>query len=291
MVISILATSSLWGPGASAAAEVSTEIPELSSEIGVTVVDGTLALSFEQAIEIALQRNLELIVQRYNDVESRLDLDQSFGIYDLVATAELSGFDETSPSASNLDGADVNTSEGQTWNFGLSQLVKTGGTVSLDFNNRRVETNSFFSTLNPSFRTDFDLSFRQPLLRDMGQQFTERTIQIARTNREISRETFSLQVSTVIQQVVDAYWNLVGTRNLLLVSERSLDLAQQLHEQNKIRVEVGTLAPLELVQSEAGIATRDEEIIRARASVADAQDTLRQLLNLDRGTLCDVELA
>ena len=91
MTMAVLAAAPSWAPRAGAAAEVSTEIPELSAEIGATVVDGTLALSLEQAIEIALQRNLGLIVQRYNDVESRLDLDQSFGIYDLLGTAQMPG--------------------------------------------------------------------------------------------------------------------------------------------------------------------------------------------------------
>jgi len=169
--------------------------------------------------------------------------------------------------------------------------MKTGGSLAVDFNNTRSESNSTFALLNPAFRTDFDLSFSQPLLRGRGRRVTERNILVAQTNLEISRETFAQQVTAAIQQVVNAYWNLAGVRNLLMVSERSLELAQQLHEQNKIRVDVGTLAPLELVQSEAGIATREEEIIRARAATADAEDTLRQLLNLDRDSLWETEIA
>lgn len=278
------------GAAGRAQLEVSAAIPQLEAETGMALTDGKLRLSLEDAIAVALQRNLGLVVQRYNDADARLDLADSFSIYDLLGTAQLSTFSETSPSASNLDGADVITSEGQSWNFGLSRLVSSGGSLALDFNSGRNESNSTFATLNPAFRSDFDLSFRQPLLRNSGRRFTERTIQVARTNLEISRETFSQQVTLAIQRVVDSYWALVGARNSLTLAERSLELAMQLHEQNEVRVDVGTLAPLELVQSEAGIATREEEIIRARAAVGDAEDTLRQLLNLERGELWQVEI-
>ncbi len=288
-----VAAAMLFAPAAggwSDTVDVSTEIPVLSAEIPVAVTDGRLPLSLEDAIHIALERNLGLIVRRYNEKENRLNLSGAHGIYDLLGTADLNAFDETTPSASNLDGADIQTTEGQSWNFGLSRLLATGASVSLDFDTSRRETNSTFSTLNPSYRSDFDLSIRQPLLKGLGKRITERNILVAQTNLEITRESFSQQVSSTIQQVVNAYWALVGNRNGLTVAERSLSLAEQLHEQNKIRVEVGTLAPLELVQSEAGIATRKEAIIRQRAAVGDAEDTLRQLLNLDRTSLWDTAI-
>jgi outer membrane protein TolC len=278
------------GLPAAAQVEISTMIPDLSEGASPTPVEGRLELSLEDAIEIALQRNLGLIVQRYNDADSELDLEQSFGLYDLTATAELSSLSEASPSVSILGGADVSTTDTQTWNFGLSQLIMTGGSIGFAFNNTETDSNSNFATVNPAYRSDVDFTFTQPLLRNFGKRLTRRGIEIARTNLEISRETFAQEVTNSIQQVVNAYWGLVGSRAQLTVAQRSLELAQQLHDQNRVRVEVGTLAPLELVQSEAGIATREEEIIRARAAVADAEDVVRQLLNLDRDTYWDAEI-
>ena len=286
----LLATVFAVSSPAASQVEISTAIPDVSEGASVDLSDGRLELSLEDAIEIALQSNLGLVVQRYNDADSRLDLAQSFGLYDLTATAELSTLSESSPSVSSLGGADVTTDDGQTWNFGLSQLIMTGGSLGFAFNNTESDSNSIFATVNPSYRSDVDFTFTQPLLRDFGKRLTERGIEIARTNLEISRETFSQQVSNSIQEVVNSYWSLVGAKAQLTVAQRSLELAQQLHDQNKVRVEVGTLAPLELVQSEAGIATRQEEIIRARAAVADAEDVVRQLLNLDRDTYWDAEI-
>ncbi|MFQ5525409.1 MAG: TolC family protein [Thermoanaerobaculia bacterium] len=269
---------------------VGTEISQGGAMRDLRIEGGKLLLTLVEARDFALQRNLALVVERYRQEESELSLWQSEGIYDPSLSANVGGFDETSPSASNLDGADIQTTEGQNWNFGLSRLFSSGGTGRVDFNSRRQETNSRFAALNPSFRSDFDLSFQQPLLRDRGEDATNRFIRIARTNLDISRENFESQVVAILQSVADAYWNLVEAQAQLGVAEESLSLAKQLHEQNRIRVDVGTLAPLELVQSEAGIATREEQIIRARALVGDSEDVLRQLMNLEEPSLWDLDL-
>ncbi len=265
--------------------EVRTGVPDLAAAPNLRIEEGRLRLGIEEAIAVALQRNLTLVVERYNEAEAGFRLDESRGIYDFVALADVWTLDETSPSASNLSGADIQTFEEQAWNFGLTRLLPSGATLRGDFLNVRQETNSLFATVNPSYRTDFDLGLSQPLLRNLGRDATERGIAVARTNLEISRETFERQVVGTIQSVADGYWGLVEAQSQLEVAEQSLELARELHARNRIQVEVGTLAPLELVQSEAGIATREEEIIRAEAAVRAAEDTLRQLLNLERGEL------
>ena len=263
-----------------AAIEVSRGVEQLGPATGLRFADGKLMLTLDEALELALARNLSLIVDRYRQEESELALRQSFGIYDFNATINTFANDETSPAASNLDGASVQQSEFKRADFQITRLVPSGGTGQIDWNNSRLDTNSTFATLNPQYRVDFDLTWRQPLLRDFGSKATERNIRIARLNRDVSRETFETQVIAIIQLVEDAYWTLVEANEQFIVAQESLTLAEQLHEQNRIRVEVGTLAPLELVQSEAGVATRQEQIIRARGAIGDAEDRLRQLLNL-----------
>ncbi len=265
--------------------EVRPQVPDLATAPSLRIEGGELYLSLEDAITIALQRNLSLVVERYNQAEAGFRLDESRGIYDVLATADLWTLEEIAPSASNLSGADIQTFEEQSWNFGLAQLLPTGGTVRGDLLNSRQETNSFFATINPAYRTDFDLGLDQPLLRDFGRDATDRLILVARNSLDISRQTFERQVIGTVQAVANGYWNLLEAQYQLRVAEQSLTLARELHDRNRIQVEVGTLAPLELVQSEAGIATREEQIIRAEAAVHAAEDTLRQLLNLERGEL------
>jgi outer membrane protein TolC len=278
------------GFGQEAATSVSQEIPELATGPNMRLEQGRMRLTLDEAISVGLARNLSLVVERYRTSESGLHLWRSQGIYDPSLTAELANWEDTSPQASQLDGAEVSIQEAQRWNFGLDKLFSSGGQGSIVWNNSRFETNSQFATLNPSYRVDFDLSFTQPLLRGFGRLATDYQIRVAQTNIDISQEAFELQVITTLQEIVDAYWNLLDAQARLGVAEESLTLAQQLHEQNRIRVDVGTLAPLELVQSEAGVATREEEIIRARAAVGDAEDRLRQLMNLPPGELWETEI-
>ena len=245
----------------------------------------TLELSLEDAITVSLRRNLGLQVQRMQRGRALLSIMDATGIYDLNLSATGFMSDETQASASNLDGADVSQSERAALNLGLSQLITTGGTVELDWQNSRFESNSFFSSVNPSFNINWDLVYTQPLLRNFGRLVTERGILVARNNSQSALHDLHQAVINTIVQVETAYWQLVESREQRSVAEESLRLAEELHEMNRIQVEVGTLAPLELVQSEAGIATRREEIIRTEAAVEDAADDLRRLLNLERGSL------
>lgn len=254
------------------------------------IVDGKVELTMWEAIGIALRRNFSLVIERYNLEESALRLTENMGMYDLGITTDLSGFNETNPAASNLDGAQVQEQEQVAWNLGVSQLNRLGGTLGVDFDNSRFETNSQFAAVNPSYNVDVDASYAQPLLRDLGKLATERNLIIAGNNLGVSQETFEQQVIEVVRLVGQNYWTLVEAREQLGVATESLRLAEELHEQNKIKVEVGTMAPLELVQSEAGMATRRDEFIRATIDVGNAEDDLRQALNVPEGELWDVEI-
>jgi outer membrane protein TolC len=278
---------------AGSATVVDHRVSEPVSSPDLRLSEGNLILTLDEAISIALDSNLTLVVQRFAREESELSLWGRKGIYDYNVGVDVGAFSETSPTASNLDagaGQTVQEQDGERWNFSAGRLFSSGGQGSINWNNRRFESNSIFATLNPSYRVDFDLTFNQPLMRGFGRDVTEHQIRIARTNVDISQENFELRVTETLQAVENAYWSLAEAKAQLLVAEESLALAKQLHEQNRIRVDVGTLAPLELVQSEAGVATRQEGIIRARAAVGDGEDLLRQLLNLESGALWDAPI-
>lgn len=245
------------------------------------VRDGKLALSLEDAVALALEKNLGLKIESLRLEESEWGLFGEHGIYDLNLTSSFSSRDETRAAASNLDGAEVLELNQQGLDIGLAQLTPAGGTVSLDWRNSRQETNSTFARVNPEYGVDFDLAYEQPLLRDLGRLATERRILVARNNHDISRETFEQQVIATVSQAKQLYWDLVDAQLQLEADEEALVLAAQLHDQNEIRVEVGTLAQLELVQSEAGSAQRREAVITSGAAVQNAEDALRRLLNLE----------
>ena len=245
------------------------------------IQDGSIHLTLEEAIGLAVERNLGIEVERYSVEQAHLGIQQAMGIYDLGLSAGLSVSSSTSPSASNLQGADVQEQKARGFDIGLSQLTPTGGTAGLSFDASRFETNNSFYSINPSFSSNFGLSFGQPLLNGFGRATTEYRIATARGQSAQAKENFLVTVDTTVQQVINGYWTLLEAQEQLKVAEEGLALAKQLHEMNRVRVDVGTLAPLELVQSEAGVATREEEIIRAHAAIGDAEDQMRALLHLE----------
>ncbi|MEM1183364.1 MAG: TolC family protein, partial [Acidobacteriota bacterium] len=253
-------------------------------------VGETFEMPLEDAVVQALRHNVSLVVQRYARSRSLLGVQEAVGIYDFEFAATVLANSGSRPPQSLLEDADVLTTDSEAWNFSLSRLTPWGGTAEVSWNNSLSESNNAFVVINPQYRVDLNLGFVQPLMRNFGREVTERDIVVARNNTEINRETFRLQVETVVQQVSNVYWDLVGAKEQLEVAEKSLDLAKELHEMNRIQVDVGTKAPLEMVQSEAGVARREEDIIRRQQAVADAEDNLRQLVNFASGELWDVPI-
>lgn len=261
-----------------------THLDDLESP-NLEVAEDGIQLTLDQAVEIALQRNLGLVIERYNWIQAREGVLQSLGMYDTLFSAGYQQRDVTQPTIEVVEGVPVTQQTFEGFSLSLSQLVPTGGVAELTTSASDQESNSQNVFFNPLFNADASLTFTQPLLRGFGRTATERSLMVARVGASQSVEFFEQRISETVLAVEQAYWDLVGARNQLTVAEEALRLAQVLHEQNQVRVEVGTLAPLELIQSEAGIASREEEIILAEAAIENAADRLRQLLNLERGEL------
>ncbi len=240
----------------------------------------TFDLTLDQALLHALQHNVSLVVQRYERSRSLLGIDAEGGIYDFELESDASVDSSSRPSNSVLEAADVVSSDNDTLSFRLSRKIPWGGGFRVAYNNFKATSSDENVQPNPRFNVGLNFGFTQPLLRGFGRETTEQGIWIATNNSKINRQTFRNIIEGIVQDVSNSYWDLVEAREQLAVSEESLKLAKELHEMNRIQVDVGTKAPLELVQSEVGVATREEEIVRRRAAVEDSEDSLRGLMNL-----------
>jgi outer membrane protein TolC len=164
--------------------------------------------------------------------------------------------------------------------FSLVEKLITGGKCELSYLYKQYETNSLFQTVNPYYRSDLIFSITQPILRNFGIDLNRSKIKIANNNRLLSLDQFKDKVSTVVWRAEETYWSLVLSRNLLAVKKKSLQLAENLLERNRSLVEVGKLPPIEVLQAQVGVASREEEIIMAESKVRDVEDLLKQHLNL-----------
>ena len=162
---------------------------------------------------------------------------------------------------------------------GVRQRLPWGsGTWSASWETSRTTTNNPISSFDPSLQSGFQLAFSQPLLRDRTIDAARQQYTIAKRNQESSELRFREAVVQTIAAVKQAYWTLKATRANVMVQQRSLDLAQELARENRVRVEAGQIPPLDLVQAEAEVAQRREGLIRANTVAADAEDALRRLI-------------
>jgi outer membrane protein len=246
----------------------------------LVVKDNVVELSLEQVIELTLAQNLGVVLQRYTRQQAALGVYQALGIYDLAGVGDLVALNEQNATFSQFQ---VASDKGASLSLGLSQLFPYGGNLTVAPAISRSESNLNF--INPTYSSGLTFTYTQPLLRNFGELSTDHLLLVAHANSAISRQQFELQVTGILQQAIDAYWNLVEARAQVGVAQESLDLAKELHERNKVQVQVGTMAPLELVQSAAQIATSEETIITAQAAAENAADALRQFVNLPNGDL------
>lgn len=236
----------------------------------------TLSLSLDEAVKRALENNLDIQVAQFDPRASEESIRQAKGPYDPLATSNLSTRSQTQRATNIFAGAQEVTNETNTWNFGVSKLFKTGGTINVTFNNNKVDTNSIFATVNPNYTSTFSGFASQPLLRDFRIDTERNQLRVAKKNKEISDAQFRQTVVNVLANVKQQYYDLIAAGDNLDAQRKSLALAQKLLDENRIKVRVGTLAPLDVVQAESEVATREENVIVAENSLAEAEDSLRR---------------
>ena len=175
-----------------------------------------------------------------------------------------------------------------TWDFGYQQGFHWGTNLSVGFNNTRDTTTSGFQTRSPQLKSNFRATVSQPLLSGFGLLPNTRFIRIAKNNREISDVAFRLQVITTVNQIQNIYWDLVNAYENVKVQQDSVTLANKTLSDNQKQVEIGTLAPIEVVRARSVVATNQQSLIVAQTNLQ-----LQQLLvkNALSRTLVDPVLA
>jgi outer membrane protein len=234
-------------------------------------------LSLDDALKTAMERNIGIDVQLYDYLEAGQSLRGSYGIFDWLATGTLQEQKQQSPPISTFQ---ASGSRATVANIGVSQLIPTGGSYSLGFNNSRATTTGGGTFINPAYRSNLALGLNQPLLRNFGVDVTKRTITIARNTLGINRDLFRGVLMDTAVSVDQAYLDLVYARQFVDVVKEALFLARDQARITQIRIDVGASAPLDILQPRVQIATQEGNLIAAEAGVRDAEDRLRALLNL-----------
>jgi HAE1 family hydrophobic/amphiphilic exporter-1 len=237
-----------------------------------------LKLSLNEAIGTSMQRNLGVQLQAFEYQESGESLRGSYGIYDALGRALLQESSQERAVSSTIESS---AGRQHVLNLSVEQNLPTGGAYSFGVDNSRSTESGGVSTVSPRYSPSINFAVNQPLLRDFGIDINRRGITIARNTLGISHELFRTQLMNTAVNVEQAYLTLAYARRAVDVFKESLFLARDQARITQIRIDVGAAAPLEILEPRVTIATGEEQLIIATANVRTAEDTLRELLNLD----------
>jgi len=285
--------------------------------------DGKMPLSLQDAIALAMENSMDIVVQRYSPwmadvsllkaragglgygtpgsiaVGSTANLPELY--YDPVLTQYIAFSDAATPIANPFIsglGATGNTTTAQSlfshaaiYNTSYSQNFVTGSNLTVAWDNTRASSTAanFF---NPYVQSSLSISFQQQLLNGAGRYVNRRNILITENNRKIADLQFAQQAITTITNTVTAYWELVYARENVKVQEQAVKVSEKLYSDNKKQLEIGTMAPLDVTRAESELASDRQNLIIAQTTELQDQLSLKNYISKDpmASNLLDVEI-
>jgi outer membrane protein len=239
----------------------------------------TVELTLDEATARALDRNLDIAVERLNPQTFDFSIAALDASYRPTFTSNLGMRSQSQFPRSQTAGADMLVTETVTGNTGIAQNVKWGGgSFAFTFNNNRQKQSDLFATRNPVLNTNMNAVYVQPLLRGFRIDTTRAQLRITQLGQEMSDIELRGTIVRTLANVRNAYWDLVYTIEAADVAQRSLELASKLVEDNRARVEVGAMAPLDVVQAQAEEANRRQIVTQTEAARRTAELVLKRLI-------------
>jgi outer membrane protein TolC len=281
---------------------------------------GKMNLSLQDAIALALENSMDIVVQRYNpwmaDTSILKTKAGGFGygvpnslsagstanlpslIFDPYLTQNISitsGLVPVNNPLTSGTGTNGIASLGihqSIFNTGFSQGFSTGTTLNVFWDNTRSSSTSTFNQFDPAVQSSIGISFSQQLLQGTGRDVTRRNILIAENNRKIADLAFAQQAITTVTNTITAYWELVYARANVKVQEQAVTVSQKLYNDNKKQLEIGTMAPLDVTRAESELATDTQNLIVAQTVQLQDELVLKNFISKDptASDLIDVEI-
>jgi outer membrane protein len=239
-------------------------------------------LSIEEAVARARERNIDIAVSRITPRLTDFTIAGLEANYRLNLTTSTNASNVSTPATNATQGVAVGTNQVTNtvaWNGGIAQnLFKGGGNYAVNWTNNRREQSSANAFRNPTFNSNFTLNATQPLMRGLRIDATRaalRTNRISQQNDEIAVQSTT---GTTVAATRNAYWDLVFAIQAVDAAQNSLDISTKLVQDNQARVEIGTLAPIDITSAQAEAANRRLTLVQAQAAVRTAELALKRLI-------------
>jgi len=282
--------------------------------------DGKMNLSLQDAIALALENSMDIVVQRYNPwmadasilktkaggfgygVPNSLSAGSTANLptlfFDPYVTQSVTWTDNVAAvnnpftSGTGSTTLEALATHSDTYNTTFSQGFSTGTTLNVFWDSTRSSSSSTFNLFVPAVQTTLGVNFSQQLLQGFGRDITRRNILIAENNRKIADLAFAQQAITTVTNTITAYWELVYARANVKVQEQAVTVSKKLYEDNKKQLEIGTMAPLDVTQAESELASDQTNFIVAQTTQLQDELALKNYIAKDptASNLIDVEI-
>ena len=241
----------------------------------------TMRLTLDDAVKFALDRNLDIAVQRLNPQINDIAVLSVRSVYNPTLTSTVGPGSATilpsSQTQLGVGGAAV--TDTMTFNGGVAQsLPWGGGAFSASLNNFRRSSTSNNSLFNPLFQSAWSFAYTQPILRNFRIDSTRQQLAVTKINRDVSDVQLRATITNTLSNVRNAYWDYVFAVQAVDVAQKSVDLAVKLVQDNQTRVEVGTMAPIDVVQAQSQAATARQNLAAAQQTMRTAELVLKRLI-------------
>ena len=249
----------------------------------------TRALSLQEAVRLALEHNLGIQIERFAPQIAQFNLEGAYGYYDPVFKSRAGYASDRAPGVLNPRYdviAPPSESSGEALSSGLAGYLPTG--LRYNLSAELAQTNRAFPQINrgryftfptrDQYRTELNLELSQPLLRNFWIDSPRTQIKISRLQVKISKLGLELFVMETVRKVQETYYDLAVARENVKVQEKALELAQRLLDDNKERLKIGVMAPLDEKQAQAQLATAQTDLFSAQNHITLVEGALKNLL-------------
>jgi outer membrane protein len=243
------------------------------------VADGA-PISMDEAVKMALENNLGIQQERLNPQIQTLGIARASGAFKPELVSRLNRRSSTNPPTNFLEqGAATVTNTDFSTEAGVRQVLPfAGSSYAVSFDGSRAVSNAPRVPFTPQLGSTLNAQFVQPLLRNFKIDSLRQQVLVAHTQQQIADIQLQQRVTQTSRNVRAAYYNLVGAIAGLEVAQQSLELSRESLRNNQTRVEVGTMAPIDIVAAQAEVASNEENVIIQEAAIQTAQDQLRTLV-------------
>jgi outer membrane protein TolC len=236
-------------------------------------------LSVDDAVSLAVEQNLGIRIERVNPQLQDIAIAQTRSSWAPTLTSRLANTATDSAVTNVFAGGQNKVTDSRfDTTLGVRQTLPTGANYTLNWNSARSTSNNFFNTFDPQLRSNVSFDFSQPLLRNYKVDQIRQQLALNQKARETSDVNLQAMITQTVRNVKNAYWDLAFQINNLNAQRQSLDLAKRLLADNEKRVQIGTMAPIDIVEAQSEVARNDETVIVAEAAIKDAEDRLRALI-------------